>query len=55
VTGGLAASAYLDGKFQLRRDITAVLKLKKAEREYGKARKKAPYSLQRLRVTDRPV
>ncbi|KAK0950125.1 hypothetical protein LTR91_025907, partial [Friedmanniomyces endolithicus] len=39
VTGGLAASAYLDGKFQLRRDVTALLKLRKAGHEYEKALK----------------
>ncbi|KAK3114506.1 hypothetical protein LTR53_007110 [Teratosphaeriaceae sp. CCFEE 6253] len=39
LTGGLAAAAYLDGKYQLRRDVTALLKLKKAEREYQKALK----------------
>lgn len=32
--GGLAAAAYLDGKYQLRNEATAILKLKRAERAY---------------------
>ncbi|KAK0951363.1 hypothetical protein LTR91_025031 [Friedmanniomyces endolithicus] len=55
VTGGLAASAYLDGKFQLRRDVTALLKLRKAGQEYEKARKEAPRIVQGLRVADTPA
>ncbi|KAK5941955.1 hypothetical protein PMZ80_005906 [Knufia obscura] len=35
--GGLAAAAYLDGKYQLRRDLNTIRKLKRAEREYAKA------------------
>lgn len=37
--GGLAAAAYLDGKYQLRRDINTIRKLKKAERAYAAAAK----------------
>lgn len=54
VTGGLAASAYLDGKFQLRRDVTALLKLRKAGHEYEKARKEAHQIVQGLCVADTP-
>ncbi|KAK5130708.1 hypothetical protein LTR08_001738 [Meristemomyces frigidus] len=35
--GVAAAAAYLDGKYQLRRDVGTVLKLKAAERAYAKA------------------
>ncbi|KAK3672559.1 hypothetical protein LTR78_007610 [Recurvomyces mirabilis] len=35
--GGLAAAAYLDGRYQLSRDARALLKLKNAERVYAKA------------------
>jgi hypothetical protein len=34
--GGIAAAAYLDGKYQLRRELNYVLKLKRAEREYAR-------------------
>lgn len=32
--GGVAAAAYLDGKYQLRNDVSSIIKLKKAERDY---------------------
>lgn len=35
--GGLAAAAYLDGKYQISRDLNYIRKLKRAEREYMKA------------------
>lgn len=35
--GGLAAAAYLDGKYQLRRDLNSIRKLKRAERAYEQA------------------
>ncbi|KAK5115950.1 hypothetical protein LTR62_000406 [Meristemomyces frigidus] len=35
--GGVAAAAYLDGRYQLSRDARALLKLKAAERAYNKA------------------
>ena len=35
--GGLAAAAYLDGKYQLRRDLNTIKKLKRGERVYAKA------------------
>jgi acyl-CoA synthetase (AMP-forming)/AMP-acid ligase II len=34
--GGLAAAAYLDGKYQLRRDLSYIRKLKAAEKDYIK-------------------
>ena len=35
--GGLAAAAYLDGKYQLRRELNYIRKFKRAEKEYVKA------------------
>ncbi|KAK4542973.1 hypothetical protein LTR36_005971 [Oleoguttula mirabilis] len=35
--GLTAAAAYLDGKYQLRRDLKTILKLQKSEREWAKA------------------
>jgi len=35
--GGLAAAAYLDGKYQIKKEVNLIRKLKKAEREYVKA------------------
>jgi hypothetical protein len=35
--GGLAAAAYLDGKYQIRRELNYIRKFKKAEKEYAKA------------------
>lgn len=35
--GGLAAAAYLDGKYQLGRELNYVRKLKQAEKAYAKA------------------
>lgn len=35
--GGIAAAAYLDGKYQLRRELNYIRKLKKAEKAYAKA------------------
>ena len=35
--GGIAAAAYLDGKYQLRRELSYIGKMKRAERAYAKA------------------
>jgi hypothetical protein len=34
--GGIAAAAYLDGKYQIRRELNVIHKLKRAERQYAK-------------------
>jgi hypothetical protein len=34
--GGIAAAAYLDGKYQIRRELDVIRKLKRAERQYAK-------------------
>ena len=39
--GGIAAAAYLDGKYQLRRELGYIRKLKTAEREYNRRRMSA--------------
>ena len=37
--GGLVAAAYLDGKYQVRRDLNIIRGLKRAEREYNRRSK----------------
>ena len=34
--GGIAAAAYLDGKYQLRRELDWIRRVKRAEREYNR-------------------
>ena len=37
VAGGTALAAYLDGKFHIRKDLSAISRIKKGEREYKQA------------------
>jgi hypothetical protein len=37
VAGGTALAAYLDGKFHIRKDLSAISRLKKGERAYKQA------------------
>lgn len=38
--GGTTVAAYLDAKFHIRKDVSAVLTLRKGEREYANAGKR---------------
>lgn len=39
VIGGTTVAAYLDAKFHIKKDVSAVLTLRKGEREYARAGK----------------
>jgi hypothetical protein len=42
--GGIATAAYLNGKYQLVKELNYIRKLKRGEREYQRRRKRLPFS-----------